>query len=91
MERNPEVTSSNADAIVETIREISELVTWGDRHDPTMTEFFMEKRMLERMLQYLETGTRAHTVVRTHAHIHANAKMPKQPCWVRAGRIARRQ
>jgi protein CLEC16A len=56
MERNPEVTTANADAIVETIREISELVTWGDRHDPTMTEFFMEKRMLERMLHYLETG-----------------------------------
>ena len=55
MEKNPEIMPSNVDNVVETIREISELVTWADRHNPIMTEFFMEKRILERMLQYLET------------------------------------
>jgi len=58
MERHQEVTPANLDTVVETIREISELVTWADRHSPAMTEFFMEKRMLERMLQYLETGSK---------------------------------
>ena len=56
METNPDVTPSNVDRLVETIREISELVTWADRHNPAMTEFFMEKRMLERMLGYLDTA-----------------------------------
>ncbi|KAJ1488880.1 hypothetical protein T484DRAFT_1555101, partial [Baffinella frigidus] len=36
------------------VREISELVTWGDRHSSHMTEFFMEHRMLERLLGYLQ-------------------------------------
>ena len=58
IERHQEVTPANLDTVVETIREISELVTWADRHSPAMTEFFMEKRMLERMLQYLETGSK---------------------------------
>jgi protein CLEC16A len=58
LEKNPLVTPQNVDMMVETVREISELVTWGDRHDNTMSEFFMERRMLERLLSYLEPARR---------------------------------
>eukprot|EP00960_Hanusia_phi_P068301 766808-Hanusia_phi.AAC.4 len=42
IERNPLVTLSNVDMMVETVRETAELVTWGDKHDAQITEFFME-------------------------------------------------
>ena len=44
IERNPLVTLSNVEMMVETVREIAELVTWGDKHDALITEFFMEVR-----------------------------------------------
>ncbi|EKX44629.1 hypothetical protein GUITHDRAFT_54605, partial [Guillardia theta CCMP2712] len=52
------VTLSNVDMMVETVREIAELVTWGDKHDALITEFFMEKRMLEKLLGFLEPSRR---------------------------------
>ena len=43
LEHNPLVNASNSDMMVETVREISELVTWGDKHDTLITECFLEK------------------------------------------------
>lgn len=64
LEKNPLVTPQNVDMMVETVREISELVTWGDRHDNAMSEFFMERRMLERLLSYLEPARRTAKAVK---------------------------
>lgn len=43
IEANPLVNSGNSDMMVETVREISELVAWGDKHDPLITECFLER------------------------------------------------
>ncbi len=43
LEKNPLVTTGNSDMMVETVREISELVTWGDKHSTAITECFLER------------------------------------------------
>jgi hypothetical protein len=45
LEKNPLVTTGNSDMMVETVREISELVTWGDKHSTAITECFLERQV----------------------------------------------
>lgn len=40
------VTERNRDAVVEQLRLLTELLVWGDRHEPAFFEFFLEKRVL---------------------------------------------
>ena len=40
------VNERNRDMVVESLRTITELLVWGDKHDPTFFEFFLEKNVL---------------------------------------------
>ena len=40
------VNEKNMGAVVESIRAIAELVIWGEKHDPAIFEFFLEKNVL---------------------------------------------
>ena len=44
--RTVAVNEKNKDATVEAIRAIAELIIWGDKHDPAIFEFFLEKHVL---------------------------------------------
>jgi hypothetical protein len=48
IEENPLVNAGNSDMMVETVREVAELVTWGDKHNPLITECFLERFAPER-------------------------------------------
>ncbi|XP_073117626.1 protein TRANSPARENT TESTA 9 isoform X2 [Elaeis guineensis] len=40
------VNEVNKDFVIEALRSIAELVTYGDQHDPSFFEFFMEKQIM---------------------------------------------
>ena len=40
------VHERNKDQVVESLRTIAELIIWGDKHDPSFFEFFLEKNVL---------------------------------------------
>ncbi|XP_057818486.1 protein TRANSPARENT TESTA 9 isoform X5 [Cryptomeria japonica] len=42
------------DFVIETLRSIAELVTYGDQHDPSFFEFFMEKQVMSQFLRVLK-------------------------------------
>ena len=44
--RTAMVTDKNKDSVVESLRAISELIIWGDRHDPSIFEYVVEKNVL---------------------------------------------
>lgn len=46
LEATPEINLTNKQATVETLRSIAELMIWGDQHEPTFFEFFLEKNVL---------------------------------------------
>ncbi len=64
LDKNPVVTSANTDLMVETIRELSELVIWGDTHNPAITEMFLEHHILEKLLSYFEPARRSGNDIR---------------------------
>lgn len=47
------VTEVNKDFVVEALRSIAELITYGDQHDPTFFEFFMEKQVMGEFVRIL--------------------------------------
>lgn len=48
------VNDTNKDSVIETLRSIAELVTYGDQHDPSFFEFFMEKQVMSQFLRVLK-------------------------------------
>jgi hypothetical protein len=48
--RNPVLNASNASVVIETMRNIAEHILWGDKHDTTFFEYFLEKNILSFML-----------------------------------------
>ncbi|GAB1602331.1 protein CLEC16A-like isoform X3 [Argonauta hians] len=51
--KNQTVTENNRCLLVETLRSISEILIWGDQHDSSVFDFFLEKNMLSFFLRYL--------------------------------------
>ncbi|KAK3274368.1 hypothetical protein CYMTET_17444 [Cymbomonas tetramitiformis] len=45
------VTDANKDIVVEALRSISELMIWGDQHNPSFFDFFAEKQVLAHFLR----------------------------------------
>ena len=58
LDRNSVVMQGNTELMVETIREISEIVIWGDAHNTAITELFLEHHILEKLLSYFEPARR---------------------------------
>ncbi|KAH7674728.1 CLEC16A/TT9 N-terminal protein [Dioscorea alata] len=48
------VNEVNKDFVVEALRSIAELVTYGDQHDPSFFEFFMEKQVMGEFVRILK-------------------------------------
>ncbi|KAF9612942.1 hypothetical protein IFM89_004645 [Coptis chinensis] len=48
------VNEVNKDFVIEALRSIAELVTYGDQHDPTFFEFFMEKQIMGEFVRILK-------------------------------------
>ncbi|XP_068637653.1 protein TRANSPARENT TESTA 9-like isoform X2 [Aristolochia californica] len=50
------VNDVNKDSVIEALRSIAELVTYGDQHDPAFFEFFMEKQILGDFVRILKVS-----------------------------------
>ncbi|XP_059620976.1 protein CLEC16A homolog [Phlebotomus argentipes] len=46
LEKNMTVSEHNRGLLVETLRSIAEILIWGDQHDSSVFDFFLEKNML---------------------------------------------
>lgn len=55
------VTKSNLDTVIEALRFTAELVIWGDQHDPTIIEYFLEQNMLAQFANIITSNYRHHT------------------------------
>ena len=51
---NSTVTDQNRSSVVEALRAISELMIWGDQHDPLFFEFFLENNLMRHFTAFLE-------------------------------------
>ncbi|KAG6520874.1 hypothetical protein ZIOFF_017936 [Zingiber officinale] len=47
------VNDINEDLVIEMLRSIAELMTYGDQHDPSYFEFFMEKQIISEFVRIL--------------------------------------
>ena len=54
LQKNPIVTDRNKGALVETLRELAELLVWGDQNDEKLFDFFMEKNVFAVLLRVME-------------------------------------
>ncbi|CAD5116914.1 DgyrCDS5755 [Dimorphilus gyrociliatus] len=52
--KHQNVTESNKDNLVETLRVLPEILAWGEKHDSMVLDFFMEKNMLAFFLRYMK-------------------------------------
>ncbi|XP_027363681.1 protein TRANSPARENT TESTA 9-like [Abrus precatorius] len=48
------VNEVNKDFVIEALRSIAELITYGDQHDPSFFEFFMEKQVVGEFVRILK-------------------------------------
>ncbi|KAG7029852.1 Protein CLEC16A-like protein [Cucurbita argyrosperma subsp. argyrosperma] len=71
------VDEVNEDFVIEALRSISELITYGDQHDASFFEFFMEKQIMGefvRILQISRTATVSLQLLQTMSIIIQNLK-----------------
>ncbi|KAB2600042.1 hypothetical protein D8674_010313 [Pyrus ussuriensis x Pyrus communis] len=50
------VNEVNKDFVIEALRSIAELITYGDQHDSTFFEFFMEKQIMGELVRILKVS-----------------------------------
>ncbi|CAF1039000.1 unnamed protein product [Adineta ricciae] len=53
LHRNPTISDVNLDLLIETLRSISEILIWGDQHDSSVFDYFLENGMLIYFLNYM--------------------------------------
>ena len=53
LQRNRKVNAGNEDAVVESLREIAEMVVYGDNKSEMLFDFFCEKNMLSLFLEIM--------------------------------------
>ncbi|CAF1669363.1 unnamed protein product [Rotaria magnacalcarata] len=53
LQRNTTVSDANRDLLTETLRSISEILIWGDQHDSSVFDYFLERGMLIYFLDYM--------------------------------------
>lgn len=51
--RHHSVTAANRDTLVETFREIAELMIWGDQHEPGFFDLFVEQKTLAHFSRFM--------------------------------------
>ncbi|VDD76262.1 unnamed protein product [Mesocestoides corti] len=52
--KNCDATDYNSDEIVESLRQFSEILVWGDQNDGAIMDFFWEQNCLELLIRYIE-------------------------------------
>ncbi|CAL9043804.1 unnamed protein product [Musa banksii] len=57
------VNDVNKDSVIEVLRSIAELVTYGDQHDPSIFEFFMEKQIMGEFARILRISKLANVAL----------------------------
>nr|XP_019707440.1 LOW QUALITY PROTEIN: protein TRANSPARENT TESTA 9-like [Elaeis guineensis] len=57
------VNEVNKDFVIEALRSIAELVTYGDQHDPSFFEFFMEEQIMSEFARILRISRPAKVAV----------------------------
>jgi len=62
LQRTTLITDSNKDYVVETLRSMAELLIWGDQHDPTFFDFFMEKQVMATFVRILRYSSKTSPV-----------------------------
>ncbi|KAG6542093.1 hypothetical protein Mapa_016511 [Marchantia paleacea] len=62
LQRVTVVNDSNKDFVVETLRSIAEHMIWGDQHDPTFFDYFMEKQVMAHFLRILNDSNKNSSV-----------------------------
>ena len=73
---NSNVTEHNTASVVEALRALSELMIWGDQHDPRFFDYFLENNLMRFFAGFLEKpsnrrGEVAQQVSSTTATLHA--------------------
>ncbi|KAL3683721.1 hypothetical protein R1sor_001743 [Riccia sorocarpa] len=58
LERVTVVNESNKDFVIETLRSIAEHMIWGDQHDPSFFDYFMEKQVMAHFLRILKDSNK---------------------------------
>ncbi|XP_065658380.1 protein CLEC16A isoform X2 [Hydra vulgaris] len=53
LQRNSTVNDGNKSLLVETLRQMAEILIWGDQNDSTVFDFFLEKNMLLFFLKFM--------------------------------------
>uniref|UniRef100_T1GJV0 FPL domain-containing protein n=1 Tax=Megaselia scalaris TaxID=36166 RepID=T1GJV0_MEGSC len=53
LEKNTTVSETNRSLLVESLRSIAEILIWGDQHDSSVFDFFLEKNMLSYFLHIM--------------------------------------
>lgn len=56
LQRATVINDSNKDYVIETLRSMAELLIWGDQHDPSFFEFFMEKQVMAHFIRILKNS-----------------------------------
>jgi hypothetical protein len=54
LQKNPIWTPRNRPVVVETLRELAELLVWGDQNDEKLFDYFLEKNMFGVLLRIME-------------------------------------
>eukprot|EP00249_Psilotum_nudum_P022735 c28628_g1_i1 orf=260-2767(+) len=56
LERTTVVNESNKEYVIETLRSMAEILIWGDQHDASFFEFFMEKQVMNHFSRILKNS-----------------------------------
>lgn len=51
---NADVNQQNSASVVEALRSLSELMIWGDQHDPRFFDYFLENNLMRFFASFLE-------------------------------------
>eukprot|EP01133_Synstelium_polycarpum_P006690 gene6690-7780_t len=61
--KNPIITPQNSSVVVETLRQIAEVLIWGDQNNNSLFEFFLEKNLLGFFVSILEQKTSIDVII----------------------------
>ncbi|KAI9578352.1 hypothetical protein GQX74_014223 [Glossina fuscipes] len=66
---NTTVSESNRGLLTESLRSIAEVLIWGDQHDSSVFDFFLEKNMLSYFLHIMRQQSGGSSFVEANAII----------------------
>ncbi|GAM27116.1 hypothetical protein SAMD00019534_102910 [Acytostelium subglobosum LB1] len=61
--KNPIITPNNSSTIIETLRQLAEVLIWGDQNNNSLFEFFLEKNLLGFFVAILDQKTSTEVII----------------------------